>query len=63
MKQQKHVYEYDACGNMIYEYNAGQRIQRGTVDNTSYDALYRVTSVHENYGNDNCFYTTTLLAT
>ena len=58
MKQQKHVYEYDACGNMTYEYMRGNGTGEATVENTyTYDALHRVTSVHENYGNDNRSYT------
>ena len=57
MKQQKHVYEYDACGNMTYEYMRGNGTGEATVENTyTYDALHRVTSVHENYGNDNRSY-------
>ena len=58
MKQQKHVYEYDACGNMTYEYMRGNGTGEATVENTyTYDALHRVISVHENYGNDNRSYT------
>ncbi|TWH78104.1 RHS repeat-associated core domain-containing protein [Sedimentibacter saalensis] len=52
MKQQKHAYTYDDCGNMTYEYMRGNGIGEATVENTyTYDALHRVTSAHENYGN------------
>ena len=58
MKQQKHVYEYDDCGNMVYEYMRGNGTGEATVENTyTYDALHRIVSVHENYGNDNRSYT------
>ncbi|MEL7607689.1 MAG: hypothetical protein AAGU39_16745 [Sedimentibacter saalensis] len=52
MKQQKHAYTYDDCGNMTYEYMRGNGTGEATVENTyTYDALHRVTSAHENYGN------------
>ena len=58
MKQQKHVYEYDDCGNMVYEYMRGNGTGEATVENTyTYDALHRIVSVHESYGNDNRSYT------
>ena len=58
MKQQKHVYEYDDCGNMVYEYMRGNGTGEATVENTyTYDVLHRIVSVHENYGNDNRSYT------
>ena len=58
MKQQKHVYEYDDCGNMVYEYMRGNGTGEATVENTyTYDALHRIISVHESYGNDNRSYT------
>ena len=57
MKQQKHVYKYDACGNMIYEYMRGNGTGEATVENTyTYDALHRVISAHEDYGNKNRTY-------
>ena len=44
MKQQKHVYEYDACGNLIYEYMRGNGTGEATIENTyTYDALHRLT--------------------
>ena len=58
MKQQKHIYEYDTCGNMTYEYMRGNGTGEATVENTyTYDALHRITNVHEDYGNDNRSYT------
>jgi RHS repeat-associated protein len=52
MKQQKHAYTYDDCGNMTYEYMRGNGTGEATVENTyTYDALHRVISAHENYGN------------
>ena len=52
MKQQKHVYEYDDCGNMTYEYMRGNGTGEATVENFyTYDALHRVTNAKENYGN------------
>ena len=45
MKQQKHVYEYDDCGNMTYEYMRGNGTGEATVENFyTYDALHRVTN-------------------
>ncbi len=52
MKQQKHIYRYDDCGNMTYEYMRGNGTGESTVENTyTYDALHRVVSAKENYGN------------
>ena len=52
MKQQKHVYKYDDCGNMTYEYMRGNGTGEATVENFyTYDALHRVTNAKENYGN------------
>ncbi|MEL7648765.1 MAG: RHS repeat-associated core domain-containing protein [Sedimentibacter sp.] len=52
MKQQKHAYTYDDCGNMTYEYMRGNGTGEATGENTyTYDALHRVISAHENYGN------------
>lgn len=52
MKQQKHVYKYDNCGNMTYEYMRGNGTGEATVENFyTYDALHRVTNAKENYGN------------
>ena len=52
MKQQKHVYQYDDCGNMTYEYMRGNGTGEATVENFyTYDALHRVTNAKENYGN------------
>lgn len=49
MKQQKHVYEYDDCGNMTYEYMRGNGTGEATVENFyTYDALHRVTNSQEN---------------
>ena len=51
MKQQKHVYKYDDCGNMIYEYMRGNGTGEATTENTyAYDALHRVIRVDEVYG-------------
>jgi RHS repeat-associated protein len=52
MKQQKHIYRYDDCGNMTYEYMRGNGTGEATVENIyTYDALHRVVSAKENYGN------------
>ena len=52
MKQQKHVYEYDPCGNMTYEYMRGNGTGEATVENFyTYDELHRVINAKENYGN------------
>lgn len=57
MKQQKHVYRYDDCGNMVYEYMRGNGTGEATVENTfTYDSLHRIVSTHEDYGNDNRSY-------
>ena len=57
MKQQKHVYEYDACGNLVYEYMRGNGTGEATVENTyTYDALHRITGAVENYGNQSRSY-------
>lgn len=57
MKQQKHVYEYDACGNLIYEYMRGNGTGEATIENTyTYDALHRLTGAVENYGNQSRSY-------
>jgi RHS repeat-associated protein len=51
MKQQKHVYKYDDCGNMIYEYMRGNGTGEATTENTyNYDALHRITRTDEVYG-------------
>ena len=51
MKQQKHVYKYDDCGNMVYEYMRGNGTGEATTENTyTYDALHRLTRVDEVYG-------------
>ena len=58
MKQQKHVYRYDDCGNLVYEYMRGNGTGEATVENTyTYDALHRIVAAHEDYGNDNRTYT------
>ena len=47
MKEQKHVYEYDACGNLTYEYMRENGTGEATVENTyTYDALHRVVGAH-----------------
>ena len=52
MKQQKHVYKYDDCGNMIYEYMRGNGTGEATTENTyTYDALNRIIRAEESYGN------------
>ena len=57
MKQQKHVYEYDECGNLVYEYMRGNGTGEATVENTyTYDALHRLTGAVENYGNQSRSY-------
>ncbi len=51
LKQQKHVYKYDDCGNMIYEYMRGNGTGEATTENTyAYDALHRITRADEVYG-------------
>ena len=51
MKQQKHVYKYDDCGNMVYEYMRGNGTGEATTENTyTYDALHRLTRADEVYG-------------
>ena len=51
MKQQKHVYKYDDCGNMVYEYMRGNGTGEATTENTyTYDALHRITRADEVYG-------------
>ena len=58
MKQQKHGYRYDDCGNMVYEYMRGNGTREATIENTyAYDALHRVISAHEDYGNKTRTYT------
>ena len=38
LKQQKHVYKYDDCGNMVYEYMRGNGTGEATTENTyTYD--------------------------
>ena len=51
LKQQKHVYKYDDCGNMVYEYMRGNGTGEATTENTyTYDALHRITRADEVYG-------------
>ena len=51
LKQQKHVYKYDDCGNMIYEYMRGNGTGEATTENTyAYDALHRIIRSDEVYG-------------
>ena len=53
MKEQKHVYRYDSCGNMTYEYMRGNGTGESTVENDySYDALHRVVRAEEHYGHE-----------
>ena len=53
MKQQKHIYKYDDCGNMIYEYMRGNGTGESTVENDyTYDALHRVVRAEEHYGHE-----------
>ena len=52
MKQQKNKFSYDACGNMTYEYMRGNGTGQSTTEVFyTYDALHRVTSAKETYGN------------
>ena len=53
MKQQKHVYQYDDCGNMTYEYMRGNGTGEATVeDDYACDALHRVVRAEEHYGHE-----------
>ena len=52
MKQQKNRFEYDACGNMTYEYMRGNGTGEATVEVFyTYDELHQVTHAQEDYGN------------
>ena len=52
MKQQKNRFEYDACGNMTYEYMRGNGTGEATVEvYYTYDELHQVVTAQENYGN------------
>ena len=52
MKQQKNRLEYDACGNMTYEYMRGNGTGEATVEvYYTYDELHQVVTAQENYGN------------
>ena len=52
MKQQKNRFEYDACGNMTYEYMCGNGTGEATVEvYYTYDELHQVVTAQENYGN------------
>ena len=45
------IYEYDDCGNMIYEYKRGNGNGQSTVEVFyTYDALHRITKARETYG-------------
>lgn len=58
LKQQKHACAYDDCGNLTYEYIRGNGTGEATVENTyTYDALHRVVTAHEDYGNKDRAYT------
>lgn len=52
MKQQKNKFEYDACGNMTYEYMRGNGTGGATTEVFyTYDELHQVVTAKENYGN------------
>ena len=52
IKQQKNRFEYDACGNMTYEYMRGNGTGEATVEVFyTYDELHQVTHAQENSGN------------
>lgn len=51
-KTQKHTYQYDANGNMVYEYMRGNGTGQAKNETLyTYDALNRFVTAHDNYGN------------
>ena len=57
-KTQKHTYRYDANGNMVYEYMRGNGTGQAKNETLyTYDALNRLVSAHDNYGNSTRNYT------
>ena len=57
-KTQKHTYRYDANGNMTYEYMRGNGTGQAKNETLyTYDALNRLITAHDNYGNSTRTYT------
>lgn len=57
-KTQKHTYAYDANGNMTYEYMRGNGTGQAKNETLyTYDALNRLITAHDNYGNSTRTYT------
>ena len=57
-KTQKHTYKYDANGNMVYEYMRGNGTGQAKNETLyTYDALNRLVTAHDNYGNSTRTYT------
>ena len=57
-KTQKHTYRYDANGNMTYEYMRGNGTGQAKNETLyTYDALNRLITAHDNYGNSTRVYT------
>lgn len=57
-KTQKHTYAYDANGNMTYEYMRGNGVGQAKNETLyTYDALNRLITAHDNYGNSTRTYT------
>ena len=57
-KTQKHTYQYDANGNLLYEYMRGNGTGQAKNETLyTYDALNRLTTAHDNYGNSTRVYT------
>ena len=57
-KTQKHTYKYDANGNIIYEYMRGNGTGQAKNETLyTYDALNRLITAHDNYGNSTRTYT------
>lgn len=57
-KTQKHTYDYDANGNLVHEYMRGNGTGQAKNDTTyTYDALNRLVTAHDNYGNSTRTYT------
>ena len=57
-KTQKHTYRYDANGNILREYMRGNGTGQAKNDTSyTYDALNRLVTAHDNYGNSTRTYT------
>ena len=57
-KTQKHTYQYDANGNILREYMRGNGTGQAKNDTSyTYDALNRLVTAHDNYGNSTRTYT------